>query len=153
MEIMEFTLNHQGSYPLEITKFITKMEETGADVVVGSRIIGSNYKNAPFFRKTFLPHFTWIINKLTGYKMTDSMCGFRAFKAPSLRRVSYIFDDMLEPQYLAAEMFLRFSKEGLSVEEVPINLHDRGFGFSYKGLFRYGWGVTKAIIRTLMAVK
>ncbi len=136
--------------PREIPKFLKKMEETGADIVVGSRIIGSNYKNAPFFRKTFLPYFTWIINKLTGYSMTDSMCGFRAFRASSLRRVAHIFDDMLEPQYLAAEMFLRFSKEGLTVEEVPINLCDRVFGISYKGLFRYGWGVTRAIIRTLM---
>jgi len=139
--------------PLEIPKFIKKMEETGADIVVGSRVIGTNYDEAPFFRKTFLPYFTWIINKLTGYNMTDSMCGFRAFRAPSLRKVAHIFDDMLEPQYLAAEMFLRFSKEGLTVEEVPINLRDRGFGFSYKGLFRYGWGVTRAIIRTLMVAK
>ena len=139
--------------PLEIPKFIKKMEETGADIVVGSRVIGTNYDKAPFFRKTFLPYFTWIINKLTGYNMTDSMCGFRAFRAFSLQRVAHIFDDMLEPQYLAAEMFLRFSKEGLTVEEVPINLHDRGFGFSYKGLFRYGWGVTRAIIRTLMVAK
>ena len=139
--------------PSEIPKFIRKMEETGADIVVGSRIIGTNYDKAPFFRKTFLPYFTWIINKLTGYNMTDSMCGFRAFRASSLRRVAHIFDDMLEPQYLAAEMFLRFSKEGLTVEEVPMNLHDRGFGLSYKGLFRYGFGVTRAIIRTLLVVK
>lgn len=139
--------------PLEIPKFIKKMEETGADIVVGSRAIGTNYDKAPFFRKTFLPYFTLIINKLSGYNMTDSMCGFRAFRASSLQRVAHIFDDMLEPQYLAAEMFLRFSKEGLTVEEVPINLHDRGFGFSYKGLFRYGWGVTRAIIRTLMVAK
>ena len=83
--------------------------------------------------------------------MTDSMCGFRVFKVSSLQRVAHILDDMLEPQYIAAEMFLRFSKEGLIVDEVPINLRDRGFGLSYKGLFRYGWGVTRAIIRTLMA--
>ena len=139
--------------PLEIPKFIKKMEKTGVDIVLGSRVIGTNYDEAPFFRKTFLPYFTWIINKLTGYNMTDSMCGFRAFRASSLRKVAHIFDDMLEPQYIAAEMFLRFSKEELTVEEVPINLRDRGFGLSYKGLFRYGWGVTRAIIRTLMVAK
>ena len=139
--------------PREIPILLKKMEESGADIVVGSRIIGSNYNDAPFFRKTFLPYFTWIINKLTGYTMTDSMCGFRAFRVSSLRKVVYIFDDMLEPQYLAAEMFIRFAKEGLTVAEVPINLRDRTFGVSYKGLFRYGWGVTRAIFRTLMAVK
>lgn len=139
--------------PRQIPIFIKKMEETGADIVVGSRILGSNYDNAPFFRKTFLPTFTWIINKLTGYSMSDSMCGFRAFRVSSLRKAAYIFDETLEPQYLAAEMFIRFARKGLKEAEVPINLNDRGFGYSYKGLVRYGWGVTKAILRTLMDIK
>jgi len=139
--------------PEEISRFEKKMDELDVDIVVGSRILGSNYDAAPFFRKKFQPFFTWIINKLTGYNMTDSMCGFRAFRASSLQKVAHTFDDMLEPQYLSAEMFLRFSKEGLTVEEVPINLHDRNFGYSYKGFFRYGWGVTRAIIKTLMTAK
>jgi glycosyltransferase involved in cell wall biosynthesis len=135
--------------PLEIPKFIKRMEETGADIVVGSRILGSNHPNAPYFRKIFLPHFTAAINTLTGYRMTDSMCGFRAFNTDSLRRVEPLLNSMLEPEYLAAEMFIRFAKAGLRVEEVPVNLHDRLSGQSYKGFIRYGFGVLKAIIRTL----
>ena len=135
--------------PLEIPKFIKRMEETGADIVVGSRILGSNHPNAPYFRKTFLPHFTAAINTLTGYRMTDSMCGFRAFNTDSLRRVEPLLNSMLEPEYLAAEMFIRFAKAGLRVEEVPVNLQDRLSGQSYKGFIRYGFGVLKAIIRTL----
>jgi len=136
--------------PTQIPLFVEKMEETGADIVVGSRILGSNYANAPFFRKTFLPHFTWIINRLTGYRMTDSMCGFRAFKKESLAKVQGVLDAMLEPQYLAAEMFLRFARAGLKVEEVPIDLKERSSGASYKGLVRYGFGVLKAITRVLL---
>ncbi len=136
--------------PDQIPLFIEKMRETGSDIVVGSRILGSNYENAPFFRKTFLPHFTWIINSLTGYHMTDSMCGFRAFKKESLLRVGHLLDDMLEPQYLAAEMFLRFAKAGLTITDVPIHLKERTSGKSYKGLARYGFGVMKAITRVLV---
>jgi glycosyltransferase involved in cell wall biosynthesis len=135
--------------PKQIPLFVEKMQETGADIVVGSRILGSNYANAPFFRKTFLPHFTWIINRLTGYRMTDAMCGFRAFKKESLAKVEGVLDKMLEPQYGAAEMFLRFARAGLTVEEVPIDLKERTSGDSHKGLIRYGVGVLRAIVRVL----
>ena len=135
--------------PAEIPRLIDRMKETGADIVVGSRILGSDYDGAPFFRKTFLPHFTWIINRLTGYHMTDAMCGFRAFKTKSLSGVAHLLDEMLEPQYIAAEMFIRFSRAGLRVEEVPIKLSERKSGHSYKGLVRYGFGVLKAISKAL----
>lgn len=142
--------------PRDTPIFLDKLEETGADIVVGSRILGSNYAEAPFLRRTFLPYFTWVINGITGYNMTDSMCGFRAFRADSLRRVQYIFDQINEPQYLAAELFIRFACEGLTVAEVPIHMTARKSGVSRKGrkglddLVRYGGGVTRAIIRTLL---
>jgi glycosyltransferase involved in cell wall biosynthesis len=136
--------------PAEIPLFLKKLEESGADIVVGSRILGSNYANAPLARRYFLPKLTSVINLLTGYNLTDSMCGFRAFRSASLRRVLPLLDRMLEPQYLAAEMFMRFSREGLTVEEVPINLQDRTSGVSRKGLFRYGWGIGRAILKVLL---
>lgn len=139
--------------PSEIPKFLNKMEESGADIVIGSRILGTSYQGAPWARRYFLPKLTHLINRLTGYNMTDSMCGFRAFRRESLRKALPDIDNMLEPQYLAAEMWIRFSRLGLSVEEVPINLKDRATGFSTKGLFRYGWGVSSAILRTLLEGK
>lgn len=135
--------------PAEIPAFLEKLEETGADIVVGSRILGSNYDGAPWARRYFLPKLTGLINRLTGYRMTDSMCGFRAFRASSLSRVFPVLDEMIEPQYLAAEMFIRFSRAGLTVEEIPIHLRDRSSGLSRKGLFRYGWGVSRAILKTM----
>jgi glycosyltransferase involved in cell wall biosynthesis len=136
--------------PREIPSFIEKAQSAGLDVVVGSRILGSNHASAPFFRRKFLPLYTSIINRLTGYRMTDSMCGFRAFRVVALREVLPVFDQMLEPQYMAAEMFIRFSRVGLKVGEVPIHMKDRLSGFSYKGFIRYGFGVLKAVARTIV---
>lgn len=136
--------------PAQIPLFVEKMEKTRADIIVGSRILGENYAGAPFFRKTFLPHFTWMINQLSGYEMTDAMCGYRAFNVRALSRVEHILDAMIEPQYLAAEMFLRFARAGLKVEEVPIVMTARASGMSYKGLVRYGFGILKAVARVLL---
>ena len=135
--------------PHEISKFVLEMEKTGADIVVGSRILGSSHSDAPLLRRKFLPAFTYLVNLLTGYKMTDALCGFRAFNAKSLANASVVLDDMLEPQYIAAEMFIRFSTQNLTVSEVPIHLQNRISGKSYKGMVKYGWGIIRAIIQTL----
>ncbi len=136
--------------PKEIPRFLEKARTEDLDVVIGSRILGSNYANAPFFRRKFLPFYTAIINMLTGYDMTDAMCGFRAFRVSALRKVLPVFDRMIEPQYMAAEMFIRFSRVGLKVGEVPINMRDRISGLSYKGFVRYGFGVLRAIGKTVL---
>jgi glycosyltransferase involved in cell wall biosynthesis len=138
--------------PKEIYKFIDKIQETGADIVAGSRVLGSNYKGAPVARRLFLSPLTWVLNRLTGYNISDSMCGFRAFRTEALRKVEHFFDDMVEPEYLASEMWIKFAKAGLTATEVPITLAGRKHGFSYKGLFRYGWGVVTTIIRSKMDI-
>jgi glycosyltransferase involved in cell wall biosynthesis len=139
--------------PQEIPKFIEVLENTDFDIVVGSRLTGKDYKNAPFLRKTFLPYFTYAINKITGYNMTDSMCGLRAYRVTSLRKVVKELERMFEPQYLAAEMFIRVAHAGFTVTEVPIELKERLSGKSRKGTFRYGWGVSRAILKTFLEKK
>jgi hypothetical protein len=126
------------------------MQETGADIVVGSRILGENYQTAPVLRKFFLPYVTGLINRLSGYRMTDAMCGFRAFRLEALSGSENILDAMIEPQYLAAEMFLRFGRAGLTVTEVPIVMEERKSGTSYKGMLRYGFGILRAVVRVFV---
>jgi glycosyltransferase involved in cell wall biosynthesis len=138
--------------PKEIPLFIKKLEKSGVDIVAGSRILGSNYKKAPFARRFFLKPLTFVLNALTGYHISDFMCGFRAFRSSSLKKIRYIFDEMVEPEYIASEMWIRFSGEDLTAGEVPITLSGRKHGFSYKGLFRYGWGVISTIIRAKLTI-
>lgn len=133
--------------PKAISLFVNKLKETGVDTVVGSRILGSNYQNAPLARRIFLQPLTWVINRLTGYELSDSMCGFRAFRGESLKRIVHILDQIIEPEYMASEMWIRFAKENITVAEIPVDLSMRKHGFSYKGLFKYGWGVISTIIR------
>ncbi len=139
--------------PESIPAFVARMKETGADIVVGSRVKGENHPNAPLMRRLMLPYVTGVINLLTGYKMTDAMCGFRAFNADRVRGFERDLVRMLESEYMASEMFIRFGHAGFTVDEVPIQLHDRKYGVSKKGMFRYGVGVARAILRALFDVK
>lgn len=135
--------------PLEIPRFILKAEDEGLDVVAGSRVLGSNHKGAPLIRRAFLPLFTLLINKLSGYELSDPLCGFRAFRVSTLRRILPVFDQMIEPRYLAAEMFIRFARAGVKVGDVPVRLRTRRKGKSRKGTIRFGYGILRAIINTI----
>ena len=134
--------------PREIPRFIDKIRETGTDIVAGSRLLGTNYEGAPFARRLFLSPLTWVLNRLTGYSISDSMCGFRAFKGSALKSAAHLFDDMAEPEYIASEMWIKFARASLTAGEVPIRLAGRKHGVSYKGLFRYARGVIATIIRS-----
>ena len=132
--------------PRDIPSFVWKLQQTDCDIVVGSRRLGSSYTEEPFLRRTFLPPLTDLLNQITGYQLTDAMCGYRAFRTASLQNHVELLKD-IERQYAAAELFIRFAKCGLKVTEIPIDLKRRQHGTSYKGLFRYGWGVARSIVR------
>ncbi len=136
--------------PAEIPRFVEALQGSEVDIVQGSRVLGADYRGAPLARRVFLRPLTWVLNRLTGYRMTDAMCGFRAFRGESLKRMVPIFEKMVEPRYIASEMWIRFARAGFSVAEIPIRLAGRTFGCSSKGLFRYGWGVCSAIVRTTL---
>ena len=134
--------------PALIATFVEALVRCGTDIVVGSRVLGSNHGDAPWLRRRFLRPYTALVNFVTGYRMTDAMCGYRAFRAEPLRRHARVLDEMLEPQYIAAEMFIRFARAGMTVAEIPIALQNRQHGRSRKGALRYGYGVLKAIARS-----
>ena len=136
--------------PADAPRFVEKIRNCSADIIVGSRILGSHQPNASSLRRVFLPYYTKLINRLTGYQMTDALCGFRAFRRSSIDRVASQLNFVIEPQYMAAEMFIRFSRAGLVIEEIPVHLADRGWGVSRKGVLRYGLGILRAIARTLL---
>jgi glycosyltransferase involved in cell wall biosynthesis len=145
------TMDGDGQHdPVDIPQFVLSIKHSQADVVVGSRVLGSNHQNAPFLRRLFLPHVTWVVNCLSGYDLTDVMCGFRAYRVSTLRRIVGQLGCMLEGEYTAAELFMRFGRARLEIREIPVHLQDRLRGKSHKGMVRYGVGILRAILRTLL---
>jgi len=140
--------------PAEIGVLVNAMEETGADIVAGSRLLGSNYQGAPASRRLLLPPLSFVLRRMTGYKISDFMCGFRAFRREAIHSVIGIVDSMLESEYIASEMWIRFANAGLTATEVPIHLAASLQRGSYKGhaLARYGLGIIRTIVRASLEV-
>jgi len=136
--------------PADAELFVNELINSDYDVIQGSRILGKDYKDAPLPRRIFLRPLTSILNKLTGFTLTDSMCGFRGYRISTLKTVAKIFETFKEPEYMVSELWLKFSRNGFKIKEVPIVMSSRKHGFSYKGLFRYGFGVLSTIIRSML---
>ena len=132
--------------PREIPKFLRALEDEKCDMVVGSRYLGSTYK-APLYRRMGIPLFTVVINFVTGYNVTDSMCGFRVFKSEALAKFCYTLEQ--SRQYMAPEIFIKAARAGLTVTEVPVHISARPYGTSWKGMLKYGYGLVKTIVKTL----
>lgn len=139
--------------PKDIPDFIKALEESESDVVTGSRITGSTDPDNSALRGFFLPYYTKLLNRLTGYRLTDSMCGFKAFRMSKLKEDHVIFEEVAESQYLASELYIRLSHRGYKISEIPIHIGSRNTGISRKGTFRYGLRVLRIMLRVWLIEK
>ncbi|MBS13503.1 MAG: hypothetical protein CME19_18130 [Gemmatimonadetes bacterium] len=143
-------LDSDGQHdPADIPRFVKALDETGLDLIAGSRILGGHDRTT-VLRGLGLPVLTRVVNRITGYDQTDVMCGFRGYRVEAMRRVIGSFDDYYHPQYNAVEMFIRFSRLGISVGEIPVHVHKRTQGHSYKGEIRYGVNVFVGMMRAFL---
>jgi dolichol-phosphate mannosyltransferase len=125
------TMDCDGQHePRHITEFCERLETCGTDIVSGSRYLPSSVADddAPADRRTVNERVTSIINGVTGWGLTDSFCGFKAYTADALRRVEIDEDGYAMP----LQFWARAYHAGLTVCELPVERiyfdHDRSFG-------------------------
>lgn len=104
--------------PDEIPRFLDEAERNGADIISGSRYLPQSADGdaAPSDRRAVNQTITAELNARLGLDLTDSFCGFKAYRVaplPSLRLDvdGYAFPMQLWVQAVAA---------GLRIREVPV---------------------------------
>ena len=74
--------------PNEIDRFLDKIYLNNFDYVNGSRYkAGAVNKNLPFMRNFSIYYYSLIINFLYQSNITDSTCGFRAYKVKKFKKI------------------------------------------------------------------
>lgn len=138
------TMDADGQHkPEDIENLILPITKEGADVVIGSRILGSREKDNPV-RLAGVHLFGTVISSLLGKRITDPSSGFRAFKMDKIKHI-----DLREDQYHTSELIIEAVKKGLHVTEVPVNILKRTYGKSKKGRnLKYGFHFAKTILKT-----
>jgi glycosyltransferase involved in cell wall biosynthesis len=117
----------------EIPRFVQELDG-GVDLVMGNRMRGIRPGAMGVLSRLGNPALTGFMNLLYKTPVRDAYCGMRAFRREALP----VLDLHSTGMDLAPEMVIRAARSGVSVTEIPIQLHPRG-GESKLAPFRDGW--------------
>jgi glycosyltransferase involved in cell wall biosynthesis len=123
------TMDCDGQHePRHIPGFVAALAE--ADIVSGSRYLPGSVPagRQPADRAEVNARITAEVNARTGWGITDSFCGFKAYRSDAVRRLA-----LSEPGYaMPMEVWAQAYLLGLRIEELPVDRiyfdHDRSFG-------------------------
>ncbi len=124
------TLDADGQNdPAEIPQIIAPLLSDECDFVVASRVLGVD-KTSDIVRKSGVRFFSFVMNRMTGAKLTDTSTGYRALRVAMLADV---VDRLTQEQYQTAELLITCLKRGWRAGEVPTVWYPRASGTTKKG--------------------
>ena len=113
------TMDCDGQHiPDEIPIFLEQVPEY--DMISGTRYSSPDNlsKEVPRDRYKINMEITQIINRITDLNLTDSFCGFKAYKIDSLKKMN-----LTEKGYgMPLQLWMQASKLGLLIKEIPVKL-------------------------------
>lgn len=140
------TLDADGQNdPAEITNLVTPLIEDRADFVLTSRVLGTD-ETADVTRKLGVRFFAFIINRMTGAKLTDTSTGYRGLRVSMLAEA---VDSLRQSQYQTAELLIVCLKKGYRAIDIPTVWHPRASGTTKKGKnWLFGFRYSRVVFGT-----
>lgn len=137
-------LDADGTYPPEYFPQLCQKAMNGVELVIGSRMSGTDSK-MPLTRRVGNYFFATLLTLIGRQKVSDSASGMRVFRRNILERI-YPLPDGLN---LTPVMSTRAVHEGIQMVEVPIP-YDERVGSSKLSVFRDGSLFLQSIIWTVL---
>ncbi len=129
--------------PAEMAGLIEPIIKGEADVVIGSRILGS-HEITHWWRHVGVKLFSALFNSLMGARITDISSGYRAIRVDKLAGLR-----LMQDQYHTSEFLMMCAKQGYRIKEAPIHFRRRTSGTSKKGNeLLYGFRFARALLTT-----
>lgn len=129
---MAIQLDGDGQHlPSELHKLINHHLATNDNVVVGSRFLEKTAYKSSFSRRTGIYYFQLVNKLLIGKAICDSTSGFRLFDRKAIEVVVKTYPD----EYPEPESLVLFSRMGLKIAEVAVEMQERQGGTSSIGSF------------------
>lgn len=145
--------------PSELSKLIEKMNETGCDVVIGSRFLNDSSSNTSSesdesdnfkstrTRRAGIKLFAVLLKWLTGVQVTDATSGFRLYNRQSIKLLARHYpDDYPEP-----EAIVLLSRNGFKITEAPVFMKERQSGKSSITPFKSVYYMAKVVLSIFIA--
>ncbi|TWU00438.1 Undecaprenyl-phosphate mannosyltransferase [Botrimarina colliarenosi] len=109
--------------PEDLPSIIQPILSGEADVVYGSRELGSRYHGSPWLRKAANRSLTWLSNRMTGLNLSDMETGCKAFSREVVDTLTIEEDRFgVEPELTA-----KVAAMGCRVTEKPISYLPRSY--------------------------
>ncbi|MCX5970199.1 MAG: glycosyltransferase family 2 protein [Coprothermobacterota bacterium] len=113
--------------PHLIPRFLAELSD--CDVVSGSRYLEPSEGVPPPDRYQINQEITELLRSLTRLSLTDSFCGFKAYRLAALNRLQ-----LDEPGYaFPVQFWMQAARAGLRVKEIPISLIYKSFDRRFPG--------------------
>jgi glycosyltransferase involved in cell wall biosynthesis len=138
------TIDADGQYdPGELAELVQPLVDDAADLVTGSRRLGSS-EVGDRVRAAGVVVFAALISLLTRHRVTDPAFGLRAMKAEVPAALT-----LEQSQYQAAELLIAAILAGYRVAERPGVMRPRTSGKTKKGTnLTYGYRYARAVLAT-----
>ncbi len=129
--------------PKDYTKLIKPIEEGLADVVYGSRFIGSDEKRVLYFWHMVGNKFlTLLSNMLTNLNLTDMEVCYKVFKSDVLKKI-----DLHEKRFgFEPEITAKISKQKIRIYEVGVKYYGRTYADGKKITWKDGFSAIRCIL-------
>jgi len=125
------TMDCDGQHiPDEVQIFFAQIADY--DIVSGSRYLIEDNKHDPKIppdRYAINMEITQTLNKLTGLNLTDSFCGFKAYKVDALKEMKLTEDGYGMP----LQLWMQAWKLRLRIKEIPVKLIYNNTSRSFSG--------------------
>ena len=130
--------------PDDYEKLINPIQKDYADVVYGSRFLGSNEKRVLYFWHSMGNAFlTFISNMFTNLNLTDMECCYKIFKKNTIKNIILNENRFgFEPEITA-----KISKLELRIYEVGVSYYGRKYSQGKKITWKDGFSALRCILK------
>lgn len=130
----------------EITKFINKQKETGAELVIGYYL----KRAVPFYRILGSKMWELAVWLLFGLRVTDTDCGFKLFKKEVIERIPKLESE--RGPFISSEFLIKAKKAGFKIVEVGVHHFPRVAGKQTGSSFKVVLSGLKDLIRLRLKI-
>jgi glycosyltransferase involved in cell wall biosynthesis len=132
-----------GQHPAnEVAALVNAVRGGEADLVIGSRFLGTGAYRAPLSRRIGIRMFARILSTMVGVQLTDTTSGFRA----ASRETIELFARAYPHDYPEVETVLVAHRAGLRVAERPVQMRQRQGGTSSITPLSAGYYMVKVLL-------
>jgi glycosyltransferase involved in cell wall biosynthesis len=108
-----------------INEFFEQIQNTGSDMIIGSRLIDPSRVNRSFLRTATSRLFNFAVRLALKTRVRDTQCGFKMMKMSAIRP---ILEKIRETGwFFDTELILLAERRGLRISELPIRWEEQIF--------------------------